>query len=77
MTIEEAILLDTLHCRLNFLKEKNNLTTSEVAEKLQLPIKKYKSYEDGNQIPSIIELLFIADFYQISIDYLVGREEAK
>ncbi|MDA9462776.1 helix-turn-helix domain-containing protein [Enterococcus mundtii] len=76
MTIEEAILLDTLHCRLNFLKDKRHLTTPQVAEKVNLPIETYKNYEDGKNVPSIIELIFIADFYDTTIDYLIGRTEA-
>ncbi|MBO0462900.1 MULTISPECIES: helix-turn-helix domain-containing protein [Enterococcus] len=76
MTIEEAILLDTLHCRLNFLKEKQQLTTPQVAEKVNLPIERYKKYEEGSHIPSVIELVFIADFYDTTVDYLIGRTEA-
>jgi len=32
MSIEEAILLDTLRCRLDYLRKKNNLTVKEEAE---------------------------------------------
>ncbi|HAP8815890.1 TPA: XRE family transcriptional regulator, partial [Enterococcus faecium] len=36
---------------------------------------KYRKYEEGEEIPSIIELIYIADFYDISVDYLIGRSE--
>ena len=66
MSIEEAILLDTLRCRLDFLRKKNNLT---------IPLEVYQQYEEGKTCPNVIELLFIADFYDVSIDYLIGRSE--
>ena len=44
MSIEEAILLDTLRCRLDFLRKKNNLTTSEVAEQVAIPLEVYQQY---------------------------------
>ncbi|RCA10714.1 helix-turn-helix domain-containing protein [Enterococcus durans] len=75
MSIEEAILLDTLRCRLDFLRTKNNLTTSEVAEQVAIPLEVYEQYEKGKTCPNVIELLFIADFYDVSIDYLIGRSE--
>lgn len=75
MSIEEAILLDTLRCRLDFLRKKNNLTTSEVAEQVAIPLEVYQQYEEGKTCPNVIELLFIADFYDVSIDYLIGRSE--
>lgn len=73
MSIEEAILLDTLRCRLNFLRTGRSL--SQVAVSSALTLFKYRKYEEGEEIPSIIELIYIADFYDISVDYLIGRSE--
>lgn len=75
MSIEEAILLDTLRCRLDFLRKKNSLTTSEVAEQVAIPLEVYNHYEEGKACPNLVELLFIADFYDVSVDYLIGRTE--
>lgn len=57
MTIEEVILLDTLRCRLDFLRAKNNYTKKEVAERLNLPFVQYESYESGESLPHILELI--------------------
>ncbi|EME8143062.1 helix-turn-helix transcriptional regulator [Enterococcus faecium] len=74
MSIEEAILLDTLRCRLNFLRTGRSLSQVAVSSALSIPLFKYRKYEEG-EIPSIIELIYIADFYDISVDYLIGRSE--
>ena len=75
MSIEEAILLDTLRCRLNFLRMKNDYTKKDVADKLNLPLDQYETYEAGESLPSILELIDIADLYLITLDYLVGKTE--
>lgn len=75
MSIEEAILLDTLRCRLDYLRKKNNLTVKEVAEQTSLPLETYLQLEQGKRCPSAINLIFIADFYNVSVDYLIGRSE--
>lgn len=74
MSIEEAILLDTLRCRLDYLRKKN-LTVKEVAEQTSLPLETYLQLEQGKRCPSAIDLIFIADFYNVSVDYLIGRSE--
>ncbi|MGM0340106.1 helix-turn-helix domain-containing protein [Enterococcus sp. AZ007] len=75
MSIEEAILLDTLRCRLDFLRTKNNYTKKEVAERLNLPFEQYETYESGESLPHILELMDVADLYQTTLDYLVGKTE--
>ncbi|MBF8808086.1 MAG: helix-turn-helix domain-containing protein [Enterococcus lacertideformus] len=75
MSIEEAILLDTLRCRLDFLRKKNQLSIREVAEHIGTPVEKYEEYEKGEKCPSLLELIFITELYDVSMDYLVGRSE--
>ncbi|EME8246243.1 helix-turn-helix transcriptional regulator [Enterococcus faecium] len=77
MSIEEAILLDTLRCRLNFLREKHSLSKPSVSASLGIPLSKYQRFEKGDLAPSAIDLIYIADFYQVSVDYLIGRTEVE
>lgn len=58
------------------LRITHNLTQVEVAEKLGLAKMTYHNYETGRNEPNIKTLIKIADFYNITIDYLVGREFA-
>ena len=56
------------------LRKKNNLTQCELAEKLYMSQNCYSSYENGRTEPNIETLCKIADLYNVSLDYLVGRE---
>ena len=58
------------------LRITHNLTQVEVAERLGLAKMTYHNYETGRNEPNIKTLIKIADFYNITIDYLVGREFA-
>lgn len=55
------------------LRKINNLSKIDVAKQLQLPYMTYNNYEIGRNEPNIKNLIKIADFYNVSIDYLVGR----
>ncbi|MGN1213245.1 MAG: helix-turn-helix domain-containing protein [Christensenellales bacterium] len=60
------------------LKELRNqfgLTQKEIANKLGVAYQTYQAYELGTNIPTIKRLIFLADFYDVSLDYLVNRKE--
>lgn len=63
--------------RLRDLREDNDITQSQIASVLNIRQNTYSQYENGKrQIP--IELLWkLADYYNTSIDYLVGRTNTK
>lgn len=53
---------------------KNNLTQTQVAEKLNIQKATYSHYETGINRPSIDTLTKLADYYHTTIDSLVGHE---
>ncbi len=59
--------------RLKELRKKNNLTQKEVAEKLIITPNGYSYYENNINEPNIETLCKLADLYNVSLDYLVGR----
>lgn len=63
--------------RLRDLREDNDITQSQIAYVLNIRQNTYSQYENGKrQMP--IELLWkLADYYNTSIDYLVGRTNTK
>lgn len=63
--------------RLRDLREDNDITQSKIASVLNIRQNTYSQYENGKrQMP--IELLWkLADYYNTSIDYLVGRTNTK
>ena len=66
----------TINNRLKELRSAVGLNQSETAEKLGVSVSSYQKYErEKNSImPSIEVLIKIAEFFGVSVDYLLGRE---
>ena len=60
--------------RLLELRKQNHKTQQELAKMLGMAHTSYLSYEKGVNEPNIKNLIKLADFYNVSLDYLVGRE---
>lgn len=59
--------------RLRDLREDKDLTQAQVAEMLGIQQTVYSRYERGYQNIPLEFLLFLADYYQVSTDYILGR----
>ena len=62
--------------RLKELRLEEKKTQIQVASDLNLPYMTYHNYEIGRNEPNIETLKKIADYYHITIDYLVNRNFA-
>jgi len=63
--------------RLRDLREDKDLTQKDIANILNISQRGYSHYETGNNdIPTEI-LIRLADFYDTSVDYLLGRTNNK
>ena len=63
--------------RIRNLREDNDLNQSQVAEMLHCSQRTYSYYETGgHDIPTAV-LIALADFYNVSTDYLLGRTNVK
>ena len=60
--------------RLKELRKSKKLTQQQVAEIINTTTTCYNYYEKEKREPSIEILCKLADYYNVSIDYLVGRE---
>lgn len=66
-----------LYQRLRDLREDRDLTQLDVATLLNVSQTTYSRYESGVlDIPSI-SLIKLADFYKVSVDYILGRTDRK
>ena len=66
-----------MYKRIRALREDRDLTQKEIAQMLGMSQTGYSKYETGeNDIPTAI-LLKLADFYQTTTDYLLGRTDEK
>ena len=59
--------------RLRELRDKHKLTQQEIASRLRLSSDAYSLYELGKRQMNYETLCLLADMYDTSIDYLLGR----
>lgn len=59
------------------LREDNDLTQEQLARVLNIKQTTYSKYELGKINIPIDTFITLADFYDVSIDYLVGRTKKK
>ncbi len=66
-----------MYNRIRDLREDKDLNQTQVAKMLGMSQTGYSKYETGeNDIPTAI-LIKLADFYDVSIDYLLNRTNNK
>lgn len=61
--------------RLKELRLSKNITQQRLAFELHINQNTISRYETGVREPGITELIAIADYFHVSIDYLVGRTD--
>ena len=66
-----------MYRRIRDLREDSDLNQTQIAAVLHCSQRTYSYYESGgHDIPTEI-LIRLADFYNVSIDYLLGRTDKK
>lgn len=65
----------TLIDRLTELKTSKNLLQKDIAAGVGLSLRTYQRYEYGEREPSYTVLIALADYFDVSLDYLVGRSD--
>ena len=63
--------------RLRDLREDKDMNQTEVAKLLFTSQTVYSRYERGSQTIPVEHLLTLADFYDVSTDYILGRTNNK
>ena len=61
--------------RLTQLRKKQGLSQVAAAKLLHIAHRTYQDYECGKTEPQLSALIRIADYYQITLDYLAGRTD--
>ena len=65
-----------MNTRLRYLREGRNLTQKDVSEKIDISRERYNQYETGKRKPDYETLSIIADFFDVSTDYLLCRTDS-
>ena len=61
--------------RLKELRKKKGISQLRLATELNTTQNTISRYETGEREPGIDELIKIADYFHVSVDYLIGRTE--
>ena len=63
--------------RLYSLRKERSLTQEDVAKELEISLRSYCRYEKNEREPTASVLVQMADFYSVTLDYLVGRSKIR
>ncbi|WP_071429017.1 helix-turn-helix domain-containing protein [Angelakisella massiliensis] len=63
--------------RIRALREDADLTQEKVGKAIGLPQRTYAYYESGQRMIPPWVLCALADFYQVSVDYILERTDRK
>lgn len=61
--------------RFSNLRENNGSSYAIIAEKIGVSLRALKYYAAGEREASMSVLIALADFFDVSLDYLVGRSD--
>lgn len=63
--------------RLKSLRLETNTPQFELANLLSVSVRAYQYYESGKRQPTIENLIALADYFNVSLDYLCGRSDMR
>ncbi len=61
--------------RIKTLKSIKSCTVKEISEKINVTPRAFHYYETDQREPTLSVLVLLADYFNVSIDYLVGRTD--
>ena len=67
--------MSNLSDRLVQLKNERGLLQKDIAQNINISLRAYQYYERGERNPDSETLIRLAEFFDISTDYLLGRSD--
>ena len=77
MSFVIVTLVMVMNLRIRDLREDADLTQKQIAEILLCDQSLYSKYERGERILPLDLAVKLADYYQVSLDYLVGNSNKR
>ena len=68
--------MEELRVRLRILRISKGCTQREISEFLGVAQNTYSGYETGEIVPPLINLIKLAEFYGVSLDYICGLSDS-
>ena len=72
-SILESVIMMQKYQRIRDLREDADLTQKQVGEAINVPQRTYAYYESGQRMVPPQVLCALADFYNVSVDCILGR----
>lgn len=73
ITITHRVII-LFHEKLKYLREHQELSQREICNRLGLPTSTYCRYESGETQPNLTTLKLIANFFDVTVDYLLDNQ---
>lgn len=73
ITITHRVII-LFHEKLKYLREHQELSQKEICNRLGLPTSTYCRYESGETQPNLTTLKLIANFFDVTVDYLLDNQ---
>ena len=70
-----VVILLLFNERLKEIRKSKNITQLQVATFVGITDRYYQELEYGKKEPTLSKLLALADFFEVSLDYLTGRTD--
>lgn len=67
--------MQSLASQFKKIRTEMGLTQKQVADGIGVAEQAYQRYEYGRTIPSALVLIALADYFDVSLDYLAGRSD--
>ena len=67
-------MITLFHEKLKYLREHQELSQKEICKRLGLPTSTYCRYESGETQPTLTTLKLIANFFDVTVDYLLDNQ---
>ena len=69
--------MSTFAQRIKELRRERKLKQQQLADQFSIKLRTYQGYEYGESYPEVAKLIAIADYFDVSLDYLVGRSDVR
>ena len=63
--------------RIKALRKERGMTQGQTAQALSITLRNYQRIEADGNTPNYINLVRLADFFDVSMDYLAGRTDKR
>ena len=77
LTILTLVIIMRQYQRIRNLREDHDFTQKQVGQAINVPQRTYAYYESGQRMIPPHVLCALADFYHVSVDYLLERTNQK